>query len=254
MCKLLTRAIGSSQINVGLDDRSNVIVAENLKQISLENILRAYMAKTSTATSLYQHYIKGERKYCGHILPEGLIANGPLPYLMDTPTTKSRHHDQPSSPQALIKQGICTQAQYTQIRNSSIYAFGIAAEYLYRLGIIAVDTKTEHGINQQGNIVSQDEIWTFDSSRFWLLEDYQQQVAQLKSGKFETLTPKSFSKEFAREYPVNNKKFPQQAAIEISIRYIEAIEHLLQKQFSPDLTPWDERVIFALKKIVEVLF
>ena len=253
MRKLLTRALGSSQIDIGLEDNCNVVVAENLKQIPLENVLRAYMAKTSTTTSLYQHYMQGEREYCGHVLPEGLIANGALPYIMDTPTTKSHSHDQPFSAQALVKQGVCTQAQYTQICNSSIFAFGIAAEYLYRLGIIAVDTKTEHGINKQGKIVSQDEIWTLDSSRFWLLEDYQQQLKQFKSGKIEALNPKSFSKEFAREYPLEKREYSDAETIEISIRYIETIEHLLQKQFIPALNPWDEQVICALKKIATVL-
>ena len=58
MRKLLTYAIGTSQLEFrDLSDNSIVIAAENLKQIPFENVLRAYMAKSSTSTSLYQHYV-----------------------------------------------------------------------------------------------------------------------------------------------------------------------------------------------------
>jgi phosphoribosylaminoimidazole-succinocarboxamide synthase len=63
MRKLLAPAIGTSQYDVqGLSDNSVVIVAEDLKNnIDFENVLRAYMAKSSTSTSLYVHYMNGER-------------------------------------------------------------------------------------------------------------------------------------------------------------------------------------------------
>ena len=58
MRKLLAPAIGTSQYEVpGLDDNAVVIAAENLQQLGFENVLRAYMAKSTTETSLYQHYI-----------------------------------------------------------------------------------------------------------------------------------------------------------------------------------------------------
>jgi phosphoribosylaminoimidazole-succinocarboxamide synthase len=34
-----------------------VIPAENLELVMLENVLRRYMAKSSTSTSLYQHWL-----------------------------------------------------------------------------------------------------------------------------------------------------------------------------------------------------
>ena len=61
------------------------------------------------------------------------------------------------------------------------------------------------------------------------------------------------SKEFAREFLANKREYSEAETIQISMRYIEAIEYLLQKKFVPDSSPWDERVICALKKIVEVL-
>ena len=104
MRRMLAGTIGTSQFEVeGLPDNSIVVAAENLKQIPFENVLRVYMAKSSTSTSLYQHFIKGGREFCGHTLPDNLIANGQLPYIMDTPSTKSDEHDESVSPKNYLK-------------------------------------------------------------------------------------------------------------------------------------------------------
>jgi phosphoribosylaminoimidazole-succinocarboxamide synthase len=121
MRKLLAPAIGTSQYEVpSLRDNAVVIAAENLQQLAFENVLRAYMAKSSTSTSLYQHYIKGAREFCGHKLPEGLIANGKLEYVMDTPSTKSDEHDASVSPQWLVENNVCTADQYNQIGRAHV--------------------------------------------------------------------------------------------------------------------------------------
>lgn len=254
MRRLLAPSIGTSQYDVpGLGDNAVVIAAENLQQISFENVLRAFMAKSTTSTSLYQHYIKGERDFCGHILPEGLIANGPLPYVMDTPSTKSDEHDMSVSPQWLVEQGICTPQQYMQIRNGSVFAFGVVSEFARQRGLIAVDTKTEHGITRDGRIVSQDEIWTMDSSRFWLAADYNDQMQKLAKGEITELNPKSYSKEFARGFSQGDKGYTDEQRLQIAVRYIMGIQNLTGRRFEPDMRPRDERVISGLQKIVEEL-
>jgi phosphoribosylaminoimidazole-succinocarboxamide synthase len=254
MRRMLAPAIGTSQIDIpGLEDNAVVIAAENLEQFGFENVLRAYMAKSSTSTSLYQHYIQGEREFCGHKLPEGLIANGPLPYVMDTPSTKSEEHDESLSPEEMFVRGIVTQEDYTQIRNGSLFAFGMVSQFLREKGLIAVDTKTEHGINSKGEIVSQDEIWTMDSSRFWLSEDYNNQMAKLASGEIKELNPTSYSKEFARGFSEGDKGYTDEQRAKIAVRYIMGIQHLLGKRFEPDMRPTEERVISGLQTIVEQL-
>ncbi len=254
MRRMLSGIIGTSQLEVEeLDDNSVVIAAENLTQIPFENVLRAYMAKSSTSTSLYQNFIKGKRKFCGHLLPESLIPNGPLPYVMDTPSTKSEEHDESVSPGQLFNRDICMPNQYQQIRNSSLFAFGVISQFLKDLGLIAVDTKTEHGINREGEIVSQDEIWTMDSSRFWLREDYNEQLEKLKSGEIEELNPKSYSKEFARGFSKGDAGYPDEQRAQIAVRYIEGIQHLLGKRFEPDMRSSEERIVSGLEKITKEL-
>jgi len=254
MRRLVQDAIGTSQFEVnGLDDNSVVIVAEKLGQIPVENVLRAYMAVSSTETSLYQDYIKGGRVFCGHNLPDDLIPNGPLPYVMDTPSTKSDEHDESLSPEDLFKRGICTPHQYQQLRNGALFAFGMISQFLRGKGLIAVDTKTEHGINKHGQIVAQDEIWTMDSSRFWLLNDYNQQLQKLEASQIEELKPRSYSKEFARGFSKGDQGYTDDERAQIAVRYIEGIQHLLGRRFEPDMRPRDERVISGLEQAVNQL-
>ncbi|MEK6891417.1 MAG: phosphoribosylaminoimidazolesuccinocarboxamide synthase [Nanoarchaeota archaeon] len=255
MRKMLAPALGSSQFEIdGLEESSIVIAAENLTQIRLENVIRNYMATSTTDTNMGKQYLeKGVRYFGGHHLPEGLTANCKLPYIMDTPSTKSDEHDETVDPQFLFDNEICSPHQYTQIRNSGIFAFGMVARFLEERGIIAVDTKTEHGINSWGRIVVQDEIWNMDSSRFWLLDDYNEQLEKLKIGEIEKLDPKSYSKEFARGFSQGDKGYTDEQRVQIAVRYIEGIQHLLSKRFEPDMRSGEERVIYGLERLVERL-
>lgn len=254
MRRLVEPAIGTSQFDVpGLEDNDVVIAAENLQLIPVENIFRAYMATSSTSTSLYQAWKRGDKMFAGHIIPEGLVANGPLPYVMDTPSTKSEEHDMTLSPEEMIRLGHVSPAQYTAIRNGGLVAFGMATQFLRSKGIILVDTKFEHGINKDGKIVSQDEILTMDSSRFWLASDYDAQVERFNWGELEELNPKSYSKEFARGFSEGEKGYTDEQRIAIGARYVIGIQELLGERFEPDMRPRDERVVSGLKKVVDNL-
>jgi phosphoribosylaminoimidazole-succinocarboxamide synthase len=48
----------------------NVTIARKLQPFKVEIIVRAYLTGT-TSTSIWTHYSKGARQYCGHELPEG---------------------------------------------------------------------------------------------------------------------------------------------------------------------------------------
>jgi len=254
MRRLVIDSLGTSQWDVeGLSDRDVVIAAENLEQIGYENVLRAFMAKSSTATSLYQHFKAGERNYCGHRLPNNLITNGPLPYVMDTPSTKSDEHDISVAPEKLFEMGVCTREQYTHLRNATIFAFGAVSQYMKERGLIAVDTKTEHGVTHDGKIVSQDEIWTMDSSRFWLADDYADQMEKLKAGEIEELAPKSYSKEFARGFSKGEEGYTDEQRAKIAVRYIEGWQRLSGKRFEPDMRSREEKVVTGLQTLVDRL-
>jgi phosphoribosylaminoimidazole-succinocarboxamide synthase len=254
MLQLVVEVLGSSQFKVkGLLPSSTVIAAENLQLVSLENVLRLYMAESSTQTSLYQHWLKANDSgeavlhYAGHEMNvAGLVPNGKLPYVMDTPSTKDKV-DVTTDAQSLIASGVCSQAQYNEIRNSSLMAFGMISQYLAQRGMVLVDTKTEHGINSEGKIVAADELYTMDSSRFWRLDD-KGEVMQ-REGR-----PVSFSKEFARGMvKQKDQQFSEVQANEIAVRYIHGLQHLTGVEFTPDLRPRDQRIIESVELILDTL-
>lgn len=254
MLNLVKEVLGSSQFSVpGLKATSTVIPAENLKLIALENVLRMYMAESSTSTSLYQHWLNAREEgnpvinYAGHqINMSDLKPDGVLPYLMDTPSTKDKV-DRTIDPQYLFDHDICSTAQYQHIRNASLMAFGMISQYLREKGMVLVDTKTEHGINSKGQIVAADELYTMDSSRFWKLNN--DGTIMSRDGK-----PVSFSKEFARGMVTEKgQQFTAQQANEIAVRYISGLQHITAKAFEPDLRPRDQRIIESTNLILDHL-
>jgi phosphoribosylaminoimidazole-succinocarboxamide synthase len=254
MLRLVQPVLGSSQFEVaGLIPSSTVIPSENLSLVKLENVLRLYMAESSTSTSLYQHWLaakeagQGVMTYAGHELTVSeLEANGQLPYLMDTPSTKEAV-DRTVDVDYLVENGICTEGQYTQIRNSSLMAFGLVSHSLAQRGMVLVDTKTEHGINAEGQIVAADELYTMDSSRFWRLDE--DGSLQTRDGK-----PVSFSKEFARGMvKEKGQQFSEEQAAEIAVRYIQGLQLLTGETFTPDLRPRDQRIVESTNLILDAL-
>jgi phosphoribosylaminoimidazole-succinocarboxamide synthase len=254
MLRLVQPVLGSSQFEVdGLAATSTVIPAENLNLLKVENVLRLFMAESSTSTSLYQHWLAAKEKgqvvmdYAGHQIDvTALEPNGRLPYLMDTPSTKDEV-DHTIDVAYLIQDGVCTEGQYKQIRNASIMAFGIVTQYLAQRGMVLVDTKTEHGVNADGQIVSADELYTMDSSRFWKLDKNGELMTQ--DGK-----PVSFSKEFARGMvKEKGQQFSEEQSNEIAVRYIQGLQHLTGESFEPDLRPRDQRLIESTNLILEAL-
>lgn len=254
MLRLVVAVLGSSQFDVdGLLPGSTVIPAENLSLVSLENVLRLFMAESSTSTSLYQHWLQAKESgkevlhYAGHEMNVAdLVPNGILPYVMDTPSTKDKV-DRTTDAQFLIDNNVCTQGQYNQIRNSSLMAFGIISQYLLQRGMVLVDTKTEHGINSEGKIVAADELYTMDSSRFWRLDDNGEIL--YREGK-----PVSFSKEFARDMvKQKDQQFSADQANQIAVRYILGLQHLTGVEFTPDLRPREQRIVESCNLILDTL-
>jgi phosphoribosylaminoimidazole-succinocarboxamide synthase len=126
-------------------------------------------------------------------------------------------------------------------------AFGIITQYLREKGMILVDTKTEHGINNEGKVVVADEVYTMDSSRFWKLDPDGKIISE--NGK-----PVSFSKEFARGMVTEKgQQFTREQASEISVRYIAGLQLITGKAFEPDLRPRDQRIIESTNLILDYL-
>lgn len=279
MRRMVMPWLGSSQYELGLPANSIVIAAEQVSGMEFESVLRAYMAKSTTVTSLYYAYIgQGHRKFAGYDLPDNLYPNGPTEFLMDTPSTKDDLHDMTVSAQELFDADICSPKEYSILRNNSLVAFGAVAGFLLRRGIILADTKTEHGYNHKGKQVAKDELYTMDSSRLWLNDDYLTQQTLFLAGKEGELitylketqpgikekdyvvgdraimVPRSYSKEFARGFSVEDQKYPPEIRAAIAVRYIMGIQELLEKRFEPDMRTWEKRVIDNLGIALDKLY
>ncbi len=278
MRRMLMDIVGTSQYDVpGLTDSSVVVAAENLDSFMFENVLRVYASRTDTSTSLFRAYfVRNERVFSGYLLPEGLIPNGKLLFIMDTPSTKT-DADKTIDPDYLFKKRICHPFEYREITNRNIEGFVAVAAFLKQRGMLLADTKTEMGKDKQGRIKSQDELYTMDSSRFWSCEDYGHQldlflrrdekgleayIKETQPGIKEeeytfnggvVITPLSLSKEFARGMSKGSQGYTEQQRIEIAVRYIIGVQHLLNTRFEPDTRPHDERVISGLKTSVAEL-
>src|SRR3984957_19395083 len=66
----------------------NVLECVECTPILVEMVVRAYVTG-STSTSIWTHYERGAREFCGHRLPEGLKKNQKLEAPILTPTTKA---------------------------------------------------------------------------------------------------------------------------------------------------------------------
>jgi len=222
-------------------------VSENCNRINFEMILRRYMARTSTTTSLYHHYINlNEREFCGHKLPEYLVPNGKLHELLDTPSTKAEggEHDISVSPQFLFDNNIVFPWEYTAIKNAATLAFIKGESYLEDRGIILVDTKFELGKGKDGKIRFIDEYLTPDASRYWLVEDY-------KKKKLKGEDPTSYSKELARGLGKAGEPLNDEQRFIIACRYIETYQLLTGKRFEPDTRHPRQKIIEDTNKCLE---
>jgi len=222
----------------------NVLIAKECTPLPVEMVVRAYLTGT-TSTSIWVHYERGERQFCGHTLPDGLKKHARLPEPILTPSTKAPKGDHDIS---------ASRAEILQISGMPAADFDVAAEFALALfhegqrrcrerGLILVDTKYEFGKTTDGQIVVIDEIHTPDSSRFWYADSYEK--------RFEAgIDPESFDKEYVRRYLVDQgyrgegpiPVIPDDVRVEATRRYIEAVDRLTGTPFSPNLEDPAERM------------
>ena len=169
----------------------NVMIVKKCHVIPLEIVVRGYITG-NTKTSLWTHYNKGIRKYCGIEFPDGLIKNQKLDTPVLTPTTKGIV-DIPISEKEILEQKIVTRDDWNYISTKAIELFTFGQKIADKNGLILVDTKYEFGRDKDGNIILIDEVHTCDSSRYWMKESYKQ--------RFENnMEPEKLDKDAIRDY------------------------------------------------------
>ncbi|MBC8215776.1 MAG: phosphoribosylaminoimidazolesuccinocarboxamide synthase [Candidatus Marinimicrobia bacterium] len=231
----------------------NVTLAKKCEVFLIEFVVRGYITG-STNTSLWTVYNKGDREYCGNVLPGGLVKNQKLETNMLTPTTKEEYHDRPISPDEIVHERWMTQKDWEYCSQKALELFAFGQKKAAEHGLVLVDTKYEMGRDVDGNIVLIDEIHTPDSSRYWIAKTYDERMAAGQE-------PQNIDKEFLRLWFVNNcdpyndetlPDAPEELVTELSSRYIYLYETITGGLFPfPDSSKSvQERINENLKGII----
>lgn len=214
-------------------------IARKCQVIPLEMVVRGYMTG-STNTSLWTHYNKGTRNYCGVDFRDGYNKNDKLDQPVVTPTTKGLTDELISYEEILRRKVVSkNELDYMYEKAMELYLFGV--ETMKNRGLILVDTKYEFGYDQDRNIILIDEMHTCDSSRFWTIESYE------KGGE-----PRKLDKDSARNYvkslcdPYTVDKIP-----EIPLEKKEEVFNCYRELYLSLVRESDEEIVFngdSLKK------
>jgi phosphoribosylaminoimidazole-succinocarboxamide synthase len=216
-----------------------VMIGVECQLLPIEFVMRSYLTGV-TSTSIWRHYEKGARTFCGHKLPEGMRKNQPLERALLTPSTKADKggHDESVSKDEIMTRGLLRPDEFEAAAAlcEKLFAFGQAEAR--RRGLILVDTKYEIGRKPDGTLCFIDEIHTPDSSRYWYADDYQQRFERGEE-------PRGLDKEYVRRtlaeqgYRGDGPPPPlaSDVRIEAARRYIALYELITGKTFEPDTQP-----------------
>jgi phosphoribosylaminoimidazole-succinocarboxamide synthase len=208
-----------------------VTVGIKAEPFKVEMVIRGFLTGHA-----WRVYSSGKRELCGIKLPEGMRENEAFPEPIITPTTKADQgaHDEDISREAILEQGIVSEADYIQLESYTRQLFARGQEFALKQGLLLVDTKYEFGKTKNGDIILIDEIHTPDSSRYFYAEGYHE---NLEHG----LPQKQLSKEFVRQWLIEHNfqgkdgdELPEMNDTlieEISQRYIELYEHITGLDF-----------------------
>lgn len=227
----------------------NVMVVREVRPLAVELVMRAYLTGV-TSTSIWRAYERGERSFCGHALPEGMVKNQRLPQALLTPSTKAAKgdHDISVSRAELLEMGTVDPGEFDRAAEIAARLFARGQELAASRGLILADTKYEMGVAADGSIVVIDEIHTPDSSRYWYAEDYEERVSQKQE-------PRSLDKEYVRRYLSETAKWsgdgpppilPPEVKVEAAKRYIKSYELVTGKTFVPSVGDPVARIAAAL--------
>tara|TARA_B100000963_G_scaffold280871_1_gene249330 strand:+ start:152 stop:1057 length:906 start_codon:yes stop_codon:yes gene_type:complete len=208
----------------------NVAIGYRCVPFKVEMVIRGYLSGHAA-----REYKAGKHNLCGVEMPNGMIENDAFPRPIITPSTKAeKGHDEDISREAIIEQGIVSEADYLQLEKYTRALFQRGTEIAGKQDLILVDTKYEFGKNTKGQIVLIDEIHTPDSSRYFYANGYAERQAK-------GVPQKQLSKEFVRQWLIFNgfqglegQEVPfmsDQYIKSVSDRYIELYEKITGENF-----------------------
>jgi phosphoribosylaminoimidazole-succinocarboxamide synthase len=150
-----------------------VMVATECTLLPVEFVMRAYLTGVTT-TSIWYHYERGARPFCGPKLPEGMRKNQKLEKAILTPSTQAEKgdHDKSVSREEILAMGALSAEDFDRAAAMGARGFAFGQELAAKRGLMLVDTKYDMGRRPDGTLCCIDEMHTPDSSRYWYADDY----------------------------------------------------------------------------------
>ena len=208
----------------------SVTIGKRCEPFKVEMVIRGYLTGHA-----WREYKSGKRMICGVPMPDGMKENEKFPNPIITPTTKADvGHDEDISREEIIKQGLVKEEDYIKLEKYTLSLFQRGTEMAEEKGLILVDTKYEFGMDINGVITLIDEIHTPDSSRYFYLDSYADNLSN-------NLPQKQLSKEFVRQWLIENgfqgkegeviPEMTNEYCLSVSERYIELYEYITGDKF-----------------------
>lgn len=188
----------------------------------------------------WREYKKGKRTICGIPMPEGMKEHDFFPEPIITPTTKALvGHDEDISREQIIAEELVSEEDYLLLEKYTRAIFARGQQLANKQGLILADTKYEFGKRADGKIYLIDEVHTPDSSRYFLLEGFEERQTK---GEAQRQLSKEFVREWLMEHGFQGKEeqicpdMPAEFVTEVTDRYIELYEQFTGEKF--DRSPY----------------
>jgi phosphoribosylaminoimidazole-succinocarboxamide synthase len=218
---------------LALQDDGRSTECRRLEMLPIECVVRGYLAGSG-----WKDYV-ATGAVCGHRLPSGLVESDELPEPIVTPATKAQTgHDE--NIDRVTAASLVGRDRFDEVEAATLALYRFASAHARERGIILADTKLEFGVDEAGELVLADEVFTPDSSRFWPADEYRPGGAQ-----------PSFDKQFVRDYCESlgwdktppGPELPDDVVAGTRARYVEAFERLTELDFDAYLA--DPSVVLA---------
>ncbi len=159
------------------------LVVRRLEMLPVECVARGYL----TGSGLIDYRKTGT--LCGLTLPPGLTEASKFAEPLYTPASKAElgQHDENIDYAATVH--LVGETRAEQLREGTLQIYTQGAGHALTRGIIIADTKFEFGVDQSGELVLGDEVFTPDSSRYWYADAYREGEVQ-----------RSYDKQFVRNW------------------------------------------------------
>jgi phosphoribosylaminoimidazole-succinocarboxamide synthase len=148
----------------------NVMICRPAEALPVEVVVRGVMKGVSN-TSIWTMYSRGVRDMYGMHFRDGYNYGDELDEPVITPTTKAEKggHDEPISEKEIVERGLVDDVLWERTREAASALFTRGQEVALQAGFMMIDTKIEFGLDENGELMVIDELFTPDSAGFWLI-------------------------------------------------------------------------------------